>query len=78
MKVFKVVFARNEVVLCKESSVRLPKDIEIRYEQNNGHLIYAFVQASDMTEAVVKAKQLIPHLAPQLINQRSGDPSSSG
>jgi hypothetical protein len=78
MKVYKVIFARNEVVSCKESPVRLPNDIEARYEQNNGQLIYAFVQASDMTEAVVKANQLIPHLATQLIKPPSGDPSSSG
>ncbi|WP_276133063.1 hypothetical protein [Polluticoccus soli] len=75
-RVFKVVFARNEVVLCKETSATLPDDIEIRYEQSNGQLIYAFVAADDLSEAVDKANQIIPRFATQAIQPPIGDPSA--
>lgn len=76
MRVYKVIFARNEVVLCKETSATLPDDIEIRFEQSNGQLIYAFVAADDITEAVAKANQIIPRLATQPIQPPIGDPSA--
>ncbi|MCD6064340.1 MAG: hypothetical protein K0R82_2251 [Flavipsychrobacter sp.] len=78
MKVYKVIFARNEVVMCTESTVRLPNDLEIRYEQNNGQLIYAFVNAADMSEAISKVQQLIPRFATQLVQSRLTDPSAGG
>jgi hypothetical protein len=77
MKVFKVIYARNEVVSCKESPIRLPDDLEIRYEQNNGQLIYAFVQANDMADAISKVGALVPNKSEQLPKPPSGDPSSS-
>jgi hypothetical protein len=76
MKVYKIIFARNEIVVCQESTMRLPNDTDIRFEQSNGQLIYAFVRADDITEACQKANMLIPRLAMQSIQQQ-GDPSST-
>ncbi|WP_276133275.1 hypothetical protein [Polluticoccus soli] len=59
MKTFKVIFAKNEIVVCLESNARMPREKDIMFEQNNGNLIYALVRASDISDACHKANSLV-------------------
>lgn len=59
MKTFKVIFARDEIVVCLESNAKIPREKDMLVEQSNGHLIYALVRASDVCDACNKASGLV-------------------
>lgn len=60
MAIFKVVFAKNEILACRELSTS-PHVVEnVNYEHDkNGHLIYAIIPADSEREAHLKAVELI-------------------
>lgn len=59
MRTYKVIFAKDEIIMCQESTTQLPEDTDIRYEQYNGHLIHAFVMAENKDAAKQKAATII-------------------
>lgn len=59
MSIFKVIFAKNKAISCREmdQSVRLQDDYF--YEQKNGQPIYAIINAKDENEALRVAEDIV-------------------
>ena len=60
MKVFKVIFAKNEVMTCSEVNVNLEGNYD--YEHDRGQLIYALIKAENETDAVCKSYEIVKEL----------------
>lgn len=59
MKTYKVIFARDEVLVCVETQSGVPGGGETHLEHNaHGSPIYALVQADDSAEACRIAKKM--------------------
>jgi hypothetical protein len=57
MKTYKVIFARDEVLMCFETNAGLPNGAEVHHEYNkSGHLIYALVRAESVKDACTKVQ----------------------
>ena len=74
MKTYKVIFARNEVLVCLETHSGVPGGERTHLEHNShGAPIYVLVQAEDAVEACREAKTVVAEAgAPRHV----GDPSS--
>lgn len=60
MKTFKVIFAHNEIVVCLESSAKIPGEQDLFFEHNNnGQAIHALIKAIDISDACNKANTLL-------------------
>jgi hypothetical protein len=73
MKTYKIIYAHDKILLCIESSAQLPEDVDVRYEESKGHLIYAFVKAENRSEAKEKARRIVPKLVPQRVASNGKD-----
>jgi hypothetical protein len=60
MKVFKVIFAKNEVMACSQVTINL--ECDYNYEHDKGQLIYALIKAENETDAVCKSYQIVKEL----------------
>jgi hypothetical protein len=59
MPVYRVVFANNIVVSCGEDQNKTPST-DIHFEKDSqGRLMFAYITAADMLQAVVKANELV-------------------
>ena len=58
MKVYRVVFARNEIISCAEIKAPLVKDIP-HYEEDKGNLIFAIVEEESEEKARNKALEIV-------------------
>lgn len=57
MSVFRIVFAKNEIISCKETTHDLLSDIPY-YEHKNGQVIFALVKAENEEDATAKARTI--------------------
>jgi hypothetical protein len=61
MNNYKVIFAKDEVIICLETTSEVPGSKDICFERNrNGHLIYALVKADSEEEACILATKNLP------------------
>ncbi|WP_276135162.1 hypothetical protein [Polluticoccus soli] len=75
MKTYKVIFARDEVLVCVETQSGVPGGGETHLEHNaHGSPIYALVHAEDSAEACRVAKQMVASSMGR--PKHMGDPSS--
>ncbi|MCD6063226.1 MAG: hypothetical protein K0R82_1137 [Flavipsychrobacter sp.] len=74
MKTYKVIFARQEVLVCVETTSGVPGGGPTHLEHNgHGAPIYALIQADDAGEACVIARKMVTD---NIIPRHVGDPSS--
>ena len=59
MKTFKVTFAKNEIISCKEIKNSLSVKGVFHYEHNNGNLIYATIKNKNEDNALTIAQLII-------------------
>jgi hypothetical protein len=59
MSIYKIIFAKNEVISCKAIEEEVVLDGTYHYEQIKGCLIYALVKANTEKEAYVIANVII-------------------
>lgn len=74
MQTFKVIFVRNEVLICHETSSVIPDGRDIYCAHNKGQLIFALVKAFNADEACDIARKLFNDTKR---NPKAGDPSSA-
>jgi hypothetical protein len=58
MKMFRVVFARNEIISCNEICLPTVRDIP-HYEADNGNLIFAILKEESEEKARARASELV-------------------
>jgi hypothetical protein len=59
MSIFKVVFANNEPISCKEIPDGLVLDGNHQYVHTNGKLIYAIIKADSESDVMEKVAEMI-------------------
>lgn len=60
MAIFKVVFAKNEILACRELSAPPDESENVNFEHDKkGHLIFAIIPADSEREAHLRAIELI-------------------
>ncbi len=59
MKTFRIVFAKNEILTCKEAENNSNLNGSSYYEHENGNLIFAIVKAPGEEEAINMAKRIV-------------------
>jgi hypothetical protein len=59
MRTYKLIFARNEIMSCEVAADNVVLNELFHYEQMNGNLIYAMVQAQTEANARLIAKSII-------------------
>ncbi len=59
MKVYKLTFVKNEVILCSPMEHAIGLKGEYLFEHDKGSLIYAFVKAESEIEAIAKSRNIV-------------------
>jgi hypothetical protein len=63
MKIYKVVFANNEPMSCKEITDGVVFDGSYHYVHTHGRLIYAIVKGESELEALNKVAEMVVELS---------------
>jgi hypothetical protein len=63
MKVYKVIFAKNEIISCTEMISNASLVGLYHYEQNKGQLIYALINAELDQDAYIIATTIIKEVS---------------
>jgi len=66
MNLYKIIFARNEVISCKEENNTEYIDGSYHYEHKNGKLIYALIKAESEDDARSKALVVIKEVTDKI------------
>jgi hypothetical protein len=69
MNIYRVIFAKNEVLSCMEVSNTTVLNGWYQYEHKNGRLIYAIVQAETEENALTIAHLIIKEVEEQAIGK---------
>jgi hypothetical protein len=69
MKTYKVIFARNNAIMCE----LLPHQVKLKngyyYEHEKGKLIYALIEADSEEEALIIADRIIKEVYIKVFGQ---------
>ena len=59
MKMYKVIFAKNEVISCQQADPPVSFKGDYNYEWDKGQLIYALIRAENEAEAIGKSDDVV-------------------
>ena len=59
MHVYKVIYAKNEIISCNKIEDSLSLITSYHYEHEKGQLIYALIKAADVEDALKIANEII-------------------
>jgi hypothetical protein len=59
MKTYRITFAKNEIISCKEEMGDVPSNEIYNYVQERGNLIYAIVKTKNEENALTIANMII-------------------
>lgn len=59
MNIYKVIFAKNEVISCHQLDDRVSLKSEYYYEHDKGKIIYALIKAIDEDDAIGKSDAIV-------------------
>ena len=63
MNIYKVIFAKNEVISCDLISNKFELSEDYLYHHDKGQLIYAIIKANSEEDALNKSDQIIKEVA---------------
>jgi hypothetical protein len=77
MTTYKIIFAKDEILVCIETQSHIPYGKGVYFEHNkSGHLIYALVKAETEAEACEIASQKLPGYLSASSDSESGSPKA--
>ncbi len=59
MNIYKIIFAKNEVIACNNVGNNINLNALYHFEQDKGQLIYALIKAEKEEEALRTAKRIV-------------------